>query len=46
MIENEPLTFKKAMASSKFLFWKEDANSEIEYIMSKNIFQLVDSQWN
>ncbi|KAF3621972.1 hypothetical protein FXO37_32515 [Capsicum annuum] len=42
LFENEPQTFKEAMASSDSSFWKEVVNSEIDSILSNHTWELVD----
>ncbi|KAF3642122.1 putative growth-regulating factor 4-like [Capsicum annuum] len=47
LLENEPQTFKEAMASSDLSFWKEAVDSEINSILSNHTWDLVDhSQGN
>ncbi|PHT63595.1 hypothetical protein T459_32530 [Capsicum annuum] len=42
LLENEPQTFKEAMASSNLSFWKQAVNSEIDSILSNHTWELVD----
>ena len=41
-MENDPVTFKQAMASPEAKFWKESVNSEIQLIVSNGTWELVD----
>ena len=41
-IEEDPKTFKEAMASRDVAFWKEAINDEIDSILSNNTWILVD----
>ncbi|KAL0373506.1 UNVERIFIED_CONTAM: hypothetical protein Sradi_3266300 [Sesamum radiatum] len=41
-IENDPLTFKNTMASSETKQWKEAVKSEMDSIVSKRTWVLVD----
>ncbi|RVW93366.1 Retrovirus-related Pol polyprotein from transposon TNT 1-94 [Vitis vinifera] len=41
-IEEDPKTYKEAMASRDVAFWKEAINDEMDSIMSKQTWELVD----
>ena len=41
-VEDDPVTFKQAMASNEVKFWKESVNSEIQSIISNETWELVD----
>ena len=42
IVEDDPKTFREAMASRDVAFWKEAVNDEIDSIMSNNKWVLVD----
>ena len=42
LLENEPQTFREAMASSDLSFLKEAVNSEIDSILNNHTWELVD----
>ena len=42
LLENEPLTFEKAMSGPKAPLWKEAVNIEVESILQNHTWELVD----
>jgi len=42
LVEGDPNSFKKAMDSSEFTFWKEAIDNEIKFIIENNTWILTD----
>ena len=42
LLENEPLTFKKAMSSPEAPLWKEAVNREVKSILQNHTWKLMD----
>lgn len=41
-LENDPTSYQEVMKPPDAAFWKEDLNSEIEYILANHTWELID----